>query len=251
MSTLSVIVGIEAMASQRVNGKRGIDMVYDSLGDGVCGRKRVTEAKESKVTRATKRALSETCQWATPDMIYNREVGGLTMYQRLWNDKYKVIIEKEDVKLGKCYYEDLRIMYEGADAADSKLIPPENMEVQESLVQACVQMVKCPPNRSVIAVWAQTTTEMNEADAIMVSKMMLRLEPGASQEQRTTATDLLQSLCRLRMFDKHKYILEIMKGTADMILLTVPPFFSPRAAISSLYTCETTAQIHQKEATEI
>ena len=202
--------------------RRGIDEVYENLPDRVAGRRRITRADDAKIKKAVRRALHDSCPWASHEDTFAKQVDGVTLYGRLYKDKYASLIEQKPVKFGKLYYQEMRQLYESRDSADAQLEAPENEEVKQGLIDAMIAMMMHPPNRSIMQAWCASAVELSKSDGVALCKMLLRLEPGASPDQRDTGMAIVQCLSRHDAFSKWPLMHATMRPYVDKLLVTVP-----------------------------
>eukprot|EP00971_Amphidinium_carterae_P352381 6492571-Amphidinium_carterae.2 len=200
--------------------KRAIDVAFKKSTSHASVAKGPRPGRQSEIEVQTLRALKDACPWADADMARNKKVNGRTLYEAIYDAKARAAAG-EKITFGKHFYAKLRSEFESEDSIESLLEGPADVVETPALVRAMVQFCKHPPNRGVLRQYCSVVQTVNAADSRALCKLLHRLTPQASQDQRMTAMSIVECLARLSVWKTETGLLDLMFDKIDHVLLAV------------------------------
>eukprot|EP00971_Amphidinium_carterae_P310113 6162129-Amphidinium_carterae.1 len=94
------------------------------------------------------------------------DVDGATLWDRVFDAKHRKHMLGEKIRIGKNFYDQLRVQFESVESIDRQLVCPEDCTESDALLKSLVQSFKQPPARVPLRSWCEQQSSINMADAI-------------------------------------------------------------------------------------
>ena len=176
---------------------------------------------ERDVQEAVRKALTKSCSWATAAEIDGTVYQGLTLRQRLYRDKWACLVEKKKVSFGKAYYLQLKEWYGAKTNVEETLELEGDQVVNPDCFRALAQLLKHPPNRSVMDAFASTCQSLSKNDTIVMVRALLHLQPTASVEQLHTCAEIIRGVARVGAWGSYPDLQALATKKIDEVLTQV------------------------------
>eukprot|EP00971_Amphidinium_carterae_P335142 6470818-Amphidinium_carterae.3 len=231
--------------------RKALNTAWESL---MSTQKAPRKLKECEIGEQVRHALSDSCKWATCLERDGIVVNGMTLRQRLWDDKVKAS-KGEGITFGHNYYKQLRRLYTSCDKIEQELdaLTDESYSPCDELLLACAACLRNIPNRSDEITYAKsshtesekrkydfaencltaisrrpwpfcrsklldyvsTATVMSRQDAIGILKLLNDFTESGSTDQMHACMTLVSHLARLKVWESHEDLLAMMKQKID------------------------------------
>ena len=144
---------------------------------------------------------------------------GLTLRQKLEEDKRKNAECPGSVSFGKLYYIQLRTLYSSSEKVEQKLVPDKSLAVRPEVLDAAAQALKHPPQRAPLVQLLSRVTELSQPELVGVLRWCLQLHPSSSADQLKSAKAVMACVSRLGLEKKFPNEISLMKDKFDEILV--------------------------------
>eukprot|EP00971_Amphidinium_carterae_P008449 166780-Amphidinium_carterae.2 len=178
-------------------------------------------AKPTKVTVAVRKAIHDNLAWADERELHTKKVDDVTMYDRLYKDKYDHLMGIRTVTFGKVYYAKLFEDYGSPDHIRNKLKIPAGAAPSEKMMVALRGHHRDPPKRGPMKSLAETCVTVTPADAVCFCLALLDLHPNSSSEQLNCAVAIVDGMARSGSWEKQPELFGLMRDKIDETLLSV------------------------------
>eukprot|EP00971_Amphidinium_carterae_P342736 6482151-Amphidinium_carterae.1 len=181
---------------------------------------RAKKASEN-VEEMVRRALKDNFGGWGEDLTDNVLVGGMSLRDRLLEDKRRWLDDQSAFRMGAKYYAELRRKYQGAVDVEALLKADTSLPRSDELHSALVAANSVPPQRKDWMNFMSTCTSLNQRELIAVLKMCWRLKPGSGAEQLQCVKSVMRCIIRLNLQTTHKASVDLLKDKFHECLIQV------------------------------
>eukprot|EP00971_Amphidinium_carterae_P325247 6455422-Amphidinium_carterae.4 len=169
------------------------------------------ESEGKKFKKQTKTSLANLVQACirqnVPDLTHfeidvMRNKDGRTLREVVTEAKISVIEGKSSVSFGKTWWnKEIRQQFSASTNIMNLLALPKDSEEKvippcSGLMTAVKAACESPPNRVKLGAWARNVTSMSASDCISLLRVMTKMDPRASKQQRDVLCDSVCALAR-------------------------------------------------------
>ena len=196
----------------------------DAWDRATSGKKTLQRKKPSPdIATQVRKALTDNFRGMSSEELDGVLRDGLTLRQRLQQDKRQNAETPGSVQFGKLYYSELRALYSGSDKIEQKLVADKSLVVRPELLDVAARALRHPPQRATFVQLLARVSDLNQAETVGIPRWCLQLNPALSAEQLNSAKAVMQCVARLGLAAKFPTELNLMREKFDEILLQAQP----------------------------
>eukprot|EP00971_Amphidinium_carterae_P327503 6458906-Amphidinium_carterae.3 len=234
-------------------------------------KRRVAGSKKESIERKVQKSLRDALSDLTHEEIHCIVVDGMTLIQRLRQDKTVAESgECMDIRFGSCYYNRLRALYQSGQRPEACLVLEKGAAITAALRTAIGRASMHPPVRAPLLAHARAMKSLTKLDATAFLMYMCKVKTGASTQNLQLVMELLKHLMRCNLMGVLPDECGLMRPKFDEWLSqasyastfatkegpftwleshsTVWPLVLPSTSVMSILNCEDTDKLASVES---